>query len=123
MLIYQIHCPNCGSLATRNFFTSNLSMHLKCPQGQVTQTECLACDYLMVMCSVNARVVEAHAPGLPRSAGALADRTPGDAGQPASLALPPAAWPVKDAEYVSVGALFPEEATSARPSLTQGRSR
>jgi protein-tyrosine-phosphatase len=58
-----IRCPNCGNQAERRYFTSNEAIYNSCPNHQVLQTECPVCDYLMVMCSRNARVIEAHAPG------------------------------------------------------------
>jgi hypothetical protein len=60
----KVRCPNCGSDAWRNYFTSDDFSHRICPSNQVIQTECPACDYLMIMCSRNARVVEAYAPGI-----------------------------------------------------------
>ena len=45
-----VHCPNCGSLAERQ--------HIQ--ESRITRTQCGACDYLMVTCSV----IEAYAPGL-----------------------------------------------------------
>ncbi|MFM2314446.1 MAG: hypothetical protein RLZZ04_3722 [Cyanobacteriota bacterium] len=57
-----IRCPNCGSQAERRYFTSNEAIYNSCPNHQVLQTECPVCDYLMVMCSRNASVIEAHAP-------------------------------------------------------------
>ncbi len=50
----DIHCPNCGSFAQRQY----------CLQTQLIQTQCPVCDYLMVNCSRTGRVVEAYAPGL-----------------------------------------------------------
>ena len=58
-----VHCPNCGSEAMRRHFTSKETAYRLCPSQQVIQTECDACDYLMVMCSLNGAVVEAQAPG------------------------------------------------------------
>jgi hypothetical protein len=58
-----IKCPNCGSQAERRYFTSNEAIYNSCPNHHVVQTECPVCDYLMVMCSRNAQVIEAHAPG------------------------------------------------------------
>lgn len=49
-----VRCPNCGSLAERH--------HIQ--ESRVTRTQCDACDYLMVTCSLTARVIEAYAPGL-----------------------------------------------------------
>ncbi|MBW4460219.1 MAG: replication restart DNA helicase PriA [Nodosilinea sp. WJT8-NPBG4] len=50
----QVHCPNCGHLAER---------HHTYPEQQV-QTQCGACDYLMITCAVTGNVIEAHAPGI-----------------------------------------------------------
>ena len=49
-----VHCPNCGSHAERQ--------HIQ--ESRVIRTHCDACDYLMVTCSLTARVIEAYAPGL-----------------------------------------------------------
>ncbi|MBF2098483.1 MAG: replication restart DNA helicase PriA [Gloeomargaritaceae cyanobacterium C42_A2020_066] len=49
-----VRCPNCGSHAHR----SHLDM-----ESQI-QTQCPACDYLMVTCAHTGRVIEAYAPGL-----------------------------------------------------------
>ncbi|HEY9651226.1 MAG TPA: replication restart DNA helicase PriA [Coleofasciculaceae cyanobacterium] len=53
-LKHDIHCPNCGSKAERQYFTTT---HL-------TQTQCPACDYLMINCSRTGKVIEAYSPGL-----------------------------------------------------------
>lgn len=58
----EIRCPNCGSLAQR-LLSDCLPTGRKCPARQVTQTECPVCDYFMVMCGQNGRVLEAYAPG------------------------------------------------------------
>ena len=58
-----VRCPNCGSEARRRHFSSEETAYRPCPSHQVLQTECDACDYLMVMCSRNGAVVEAHSPG------------------------------------------------------------
>ncbi|MGJ3251772.1 MAG: replication restart DNA helicase PriA [Elainellaceae cyanobacterium] len=50
-----VRCPNCGSFAERRYIADR---HL-------TQTQCPACDYLMVTCSKTGSVVEAYAPGIP----------------------------------------------------------
>ncbi len=60
-----VRCPNCGSSAQRRYFNSFEATYRSCQGNQVIQTECRACDYLMVMCSLNGSVVEAHAPGTP----------------------------------------------------------
>jgi hypothetical protein len=59
----EIRCPNCGSLAQR-LLSDCLPTGRKCPYRQVTQTECPVCDYFMVMCGQNGRVLEAYAPGI-----------------------------------------------------------
>ncbi|NES83482.1 MAG: replication restart DNA helicase PriA [Moorea sp. SIO2B7] len=59
----KVRCPNCGSYAERCYFTSNESTYSFCPSNYVIQTQCSSCDYLMVMCSRNGSVIEAHAPG------------------------------------------------------------
>jgi hypothetical protein len=59
----EIRCPNCGSLAQR-LLSDCLPTGHKCPDRQVTQTECPVCDYFMVMCGQNGRVLEAYAPGI-----------------------------------------------------------
>lgn len=59
-----VRCPNCGSQAERRYFTSEAAIYRTCPSNQIIQTECSVCDYLMVMCSHNASIVEVHAPGI-----------------------------------------------------------
>lgn len=49
-----VRCPNCGNEAERHHLTDN---HL-------TRTQCQACDYLMITCSLTGKVIEAYAPGL-----------------------------------------------------------
>jgi len=54
LTVETIYCPNCGSRAERHRIrTSN-----------VIRTQCRTCDYLMVTCSLTARVLEAYAPGI-----------------------------------------------------------
>ena len=48
-----VHCPNCGCLAERNYH--RLSSHI--------ETQCLVCDYLMVICANTGRVIESYFPG------------------------------------------------------------
>ena len=55
-----IPCPNCGNVANRRHFTSNKPFYHPCQGDRIIQTECPVCDYLMVMCSLNGRVIEAH---------------------------------------------------------------
>lgn len=59
----EVRCPNCGSPAHRQHCDEGLPSCQLCPDQQVIQTECLACDYLMVMCWKNGKVLEAYAPG------------------------------------------------------------
>lgn len=49
----MVNCPNCGSLAERIY--SRI--------GHI-QTECLVCDYLMVMYAKTGKVIECCAPGI-----------------------------------------------------------
>lgn len=49
-----VHCPNCGCLAERNYHST--SSHI--------ETQCLVCDYLLVMCANTGRVIEFYAPGI-----------------------------------------------------------
>jgi hypothetical protein len=60
----DIRCPNCGSLAHRHLFDEGAAICQSCPDQQVVQTECPVCDYLLVMCWKNGRVLEAYAPGI-----------------------------------------------------------
>ena len=52
--IYQVRCPNCGSLAERH--------HV--PDQQLVRTQCATCDYLLITCTATGRVIEAYAPGI-----------------------------------------------------------
>lgn len=56
-------CPNCGSHTQRYFLRDSQPNFCECPDRQIVQTECPVCDYLMVMCWQNGRVIEAYAPG------------------------------------------------------------
>lgn len=47
----MVHCPNCGCLAERNY------------RSQI-ETQCLTCDYLMVICANTGSVIEFYAPGI-----------------------------------------------------------
>jgi len=60
----RVRCPNCGCEAKRCYFTNEQPGHQHCPDRQTIQTECPACDYLMVMCASTGRVIEAYAPGI-----------------------------------------------------------
>jgi transposase-like protein len=53
--ITKIICPNCGSpTAERHNIV----------ERELSRTQCRDCDYLLVMCQRNNRVIEAYAPGL-----------------------------------------------------------
>ena len=52
--IEKVRCPNCGSHAERHYSFKH----------HTVQTQCPACDYLMVNCSRTGSVVEAYAPGI-----------------------------------------------------------
>lgn len=73
-------CPNCGDNATRIYFTSREAIYHRCVSNLVIQTECLKCDYLMVMCARNGIVIEAYAPSapMPVSNFPLLTTSPGD---------------------------------------------
>ncbi|WP_110986629.1 replication restart DNA helicase PriA [Acaryochloris thomasi] len=61
---HNVCCPNCGDRsASRRYFTSADAR--KCKGGLVSQIECPACDYLMVTCTEDGRVLEAYSSGLP----------------------------------------------------------
>ena len=60
-----VRCPNCGSLATRQYLNDEQSNHTQhLVGGEIIRTECPVCDYLMVMRSLDGSVVEAYAPGM-----------------------------------------------------------
>jgi predicted RNA-binding Zn-ribbon protein involved in translation (DUF1610 family) len=52
--IQSVRCPNCGSLAEREYIT----------RSQIVRTQCPSCDYLMILCSRTNKVIEAYAPGI-----------------------------------------------------------
>lgn len=49
-----VHCPNCGSLAERTYYSNTSQI----------ETQCLTCDYLLIICANTGRVVESYAPGI-----------------------------------------------------------
>lgn len=49
-----VRCPNCGSYAERSYLG----------EQDIIQTQCPACDYLMVNCYSTGKVLEAYAPGI-----------------------------------------------------------
>lgn len=51
--IEKIRCPNCGSEHGERHYIDNL-----------TRTQCVECDYLMITDATTGEVVEAYAPGL-----------------------------------------------------------
>lgn len=51
--IDKIYCPNCGSEHGERHYIDNL-----------TRTQCVACDYLLITDAKTGEVVEAYAPGL-----------------------------------------------------------
>jgi hypothetical protein len=53
-LSQSIRCPNCGSPGERLYLLNQ----------QLIQTQCPACDYLLITCSRTGNVVEAYAPGI-----------------------------------------------------------
>lgn len=57
---YSVRCPNCGSLAIRSYFIEQEIEYNDCPENQMTQTECPSCDYLMIMCSINGKLIETY---------------------------------------------------------------
>ena len=57
---YTVRCSDCGSLALRTHSISNLEEAHSCPGSQTIKTECPSCDYLLVTCSVNGKVIDAH---------------------------------------------------------------
>ena len=71
----DICCPNCGSLAQRHLFDEGAALCQSCPDDQVSQTECPSCDYLLVMCWKNGKVLEAYGPGIPTVAKLLTSPT------------------------------------------------
>ena len=57
---HAIPCPNCGNVANHRHFTSNDSIYHPCQGDRIIQTECPICDYLMIMSSLNGRVIESQ---------------------------------------------------------------
>lgn len=55
-----IPCPNCGGAANRRYFISNEAIYHRQKGARIIQTECPVCDYLLVMCSLSGRVIEAY---------------------------------------------------------------
>ncbi|MGD1919023.1 MAG: hypothetical protein ACFCAD_09085 [Pleurocapsa sp.] len=57
---YTVRCSDCGSLALRTHLTSKIKLANSCPENQIIKTECPSCDYLLITCSVNGKVIDAH---------------------------------------------------------------
>lgn len=72
----EVRCPNCGCQALRHILSDRLPQTLNCPNHQALQTECPACDYLMVMCTLNGAVVEGYAPGIAATASSKGNESP-----------------------------------------------
>ncbi len=53
-------CPNCGAKAQRFFFMSYSRLRSIPQTDRIIHTECPICDYLMIMSSLNGRVIEAQ---------------------------------------------------------------
>ncbi len=53
-IIQSVRCPNCGKFAERLYL----------PLLAQVQTQCAACDYLLISCTRTGRVLEAYYPGL-----------------------------------------------------------
>jgi ribosomal protein S27E len=60
--LIEVRCPNCGSLAQR-LLSDRLPIYTKCPDHLATQTECQVCDYFLVVCQQNGKVLDAYSPG------------------------------------------------------------
>jgi Fe-S-cluster-containing dehydrogenase component len=52
LLTQSICCPNCGSRQAERHYLDG-----------IVRTQCIDCDYLLISCSVTARVIEAYIPG------------------------------------------------------------
>lgn len=57
---YTVRCSDCGSLALRTHLMSRIKGANSCPENQTIKTECPSCDYLLVTCSANGKVIDAH---------------------------------------------------------------
>lgn len=53
-IIQSVRCPNCGKFAERLYI----------PLLAQVQTQCAACDYLLISCTRTGKVIEAYYPGL-----------------------------------------------------------
>lgn len=59
-----ICCPNCGGMATRYFWIDSQISECLDREDCLTRTECLICDYFLVINSRTGNVIESYAPGL-----------------------------------------------------------
>ncbi len=57
---YTVRCSDCGSLALRSHLISAVEGTNSCPESQTIKTECPSCDYLLITCSANGNVIDAH---------------------------------------------------------------
>ena len=53
-IIQSVRCPNCGRFAQRLYL----------PLIAQVETQCSACDYLIVSCTRTGKVLEAYYPGI-----------------------------------------------------------
>jgi ribosomal protein S27AE len=53
--VTQVHCPNCG-----NYDCERINLL----DSFVQRIECGKCDYLLITCTQNHRVIEAYSPGI-----------------------------------------------------------
>jgi hypothetical protein len=53
-IIQSVRCPNCGKFAERLYL----------PLIAQVQTQCAACDYLLISCTRTGKVLEAYYPGI-----------------------------------------------------------
>lgn len=67
MLKHQsVHCPNCGGIAERQYFESNVcgSDSPSTANQVMMRTRCHGCDYDLSQCLSSGAVLEFYAPGL-----------------------------------------------------------
>lgn len=57
---YTVRCSDCGCLALRTRLTDAVNKSSNCFGNQIIKTECPSCDYLLITCSANGNVIDAH---------------------------------------------------------------